>query len=258
MSTTIDLIDYDRIKTLLQNPFALNQQLGLMLIKSINTPIEDRVLKLLMTNSIDKLKWCIEYKLIDKIKIIALKNVWIDARIIGQCVDVEYLYLTDQTYWGCFEHAFAQLSKLKTLSLAKNKLAKFPVSIFKLKNLKRLYLNGNHLLKLPASIMLSQKLEYLNLANNRLKNLPTQITSLRELQVLNLSGNYLTKLPDSIGCLTNLRKLMLSNNKLQIIPLSIMRAKQLETLYLYQNPVCKNSKLMEELQTCLPNTDIRF
>lgn len=258
MSTNIETIDYDRLKALLQNPFAINQKLGLMLIKSIARPIQDRALEVLLSNSVDKLKWCIEYELSDQIKMIAIKKSWVDIRIIGQFKELEYLYLTDQVYWATFEQAFAKLAKLQTLSLARNHLVKLPKSIFELNSLKKIYLNENRLLKLPANIMVFKELEYLNLANNRLKQLPTQVSSLRNLKTLNLAGNYLTKLPDSIGNLTNLRKLVLSNNKLQIIPLSIMRAKQLESLYLYQNPVCKNSELMEALQTCLPNTDIRF
>ncbi|MCP4438957.1 MAG: leucine-rich repeat domain-containing protein [Aureispira sp.] len=258
MSRTIETVDFDRLKNLLKNPFAINQQVALMLIKSMEETIQDYELKVLMTNSIDKIKWCIEYDLINKVKMIVLKDTWIDVRVIVKCVDTEYLYLTDNVHWSSFEGTLGNMTKLKTLSLARNRLAKFPVSILELKDLKKLYLNQNRLDRLPAGIMHMKGLKALNLSHNRFKKLPTQIIGLESLEELNLSNNRLTKLPNSIAALTNLRKLVLSNNKLQTIPLSIMRAKQLETLYLYQNPVCKNSQLLEDLQTCLPNTDIRF
>jgi Leucine-rich repeat (LRR) protein len=273
-------LDFDRVKALLRSPLEQNQRVGLALLNSTGIP-KDEELAELMTNSNDKLLWCIEFDLAEKVSIIKLEQGFSRRNIsLASFLNVEKLYFNKQN-WTRGQIPFHSLQKVKTLSLTGHQLDYFPNGINALKQLETLYLGVNCFIKIPAQINRIDSLKVLILSRNRLKNIPTQLCQLSKLNNLNISHNHLTTVPRDIGLLKNLEILNLASNKLKEIPTSIGALRQLkllnlncnqlkslpnsirnltqlEKLNLKGNPIAKNKGFINRLQSWLPNTDIQF
>ncbi|CAA6807661.1 MAG: Unknown protein [uncultured Aureispira sp.] len=277
--TTTDL-DFDSVKALLRSPLEQNQRVGLALLNPITIP-KDPELAELMTNSNDKLLWCIEFDLAEKVSLIKLDYGFSHRKIsLAPFINLEKLYLNKQ-HWNRGQIPFHALQKVTTLSLTGHQLSYFPHGINALKQLDSLYLGKNCFLKIPAQISRIHNLRVLILSRNRLKNIPTQLCQLSKLKNLNLSQNHLTTIPRDIGLLKKLELFNLSNNKLtelptnigelrrlkslnlscnqlKSLPNSIRNLTQLEKLNLRGCPIAKNKGFINRLQSFLPNTDIQF
>ncbi len=96
-----------------------------------------------------------------------------------------------------------------------------------------------------ASIGDLKFLKRLYLMGKDLKTLPDSIDMLGNLKVLDLSGNHLTKLPKNFGNLKSLKKLILGNNKFKEIPKELIDLKNIRELRLYNNQICDISLLGE-------------
>lgn len=273
-------IDFDRVKALLSSPFEQNQRVGLALLNGVGVP-QDPALEELMANSNNKLLWCLEFDLADKVSIIKLEQGFSRRNIsLVPFTNVEKLYLNQQS-WNRGQIPFRSLKKLKTLSLTGHQLSNFPRSVGSLPQVERLYLGKNRFLKIPAYINNMQCLKVLIFSKNRLKSIPIQLCQLSQLNNLNLSHNHLTTIPRDIGLLKNLEILNLASNKLKELPNSIGELRKLkilnlnsnyletlpnqirnltrlEKLYLKGNVIAKNKGLINRLQSWLPNTDIQF
>ncbi|WMX17520.1 hypothetical protein [Aureispira sp. CCB-E] len=273
-------IDFDRVKALLASPLEQNQRVGLALLNSIKIP-QDETLAELMTNSNDKLLWCIEFDLTEKVTIIKLEQGFSRRNIsLAPFVNLEKLYFNQQN-WNRGQIPFATLKGIKTVSLTGHQLHEFPKNIRVLNQLETLYLGKNRFIKIPAEIGQLKMLRVLILSRNRLKSLPTHLFRLSRLNNLNLSNNHLTTIPRDIGLLQNLEILNVASNKLRDLPTSIGELRQLkilnlngnhleslpnqirnltqlETLHLRGNPIAKNKGLLNHLQRLLPNTSLLF
>lgn len=151
------------------------------------------------------------------------------------------------------------LTKLKRLSLYKNRLSKLPDSIFhlyslerlnssanqltflpdeiaNLKNLEVLDLNHNRLHTLPPGIGKLEKLKFLYLANNRLKDLPS-LNKLKNLLYLNISENQFADLPSIVGEATDLIELRIYHNQIHSLPEAIGNLKKLKELHAMHNEI---------------------
>lgn len=273
-------LDFDRVKALLRSPLEQNQRVALALLNGIGIPKDDELAEL-MTNSNDKLLWCIEFDLADKVSLIKLDYGFSRRKIsLAPFLNLEKLYLNKQ-HWDRGQIPFHALQKVKTLSLTGHQLNYFPHGINALKQLDTLYLGKNCFLKIPAQISRIHSLRVLILSRNRLKNIPTQLCRLSRLTNLNLSHNHLTTIPRDIGLLKNLEILNVASNKLKELPTSIGELRQLkflnlsctqvnslpnsirnltqlEKLNLKGSPLAKNKGFINRLQSWLPNTDIQF
>lgn len=273
-------LDLDRVKALLNSPLEQNQRVGLALLNSIEIPKDDELAEL-MTNSNDKLLWCVEFDLAEKVSVIKLESGFGRRKIsLAPFVNLEKLYLNKQ-HWNRGQIPFHALENVKTLSLTGHQLGYFPHGINALKQLDTLYLGKNCFLKIPAQISRIHSLRVLILSRNRLKSIPTQLCRLTRLSNLNLSHNHLTSIPRDISLLKNLEILNLASNKLKELPTSIGELRQLkvlnlsstqlkslpnsirnltklEKLNLKGSPVGKNKGFINRLQSWMPNTDIQF
>ena len=283
MSTNYEL---SRAKVLLQSDYGVNQKIGVALVSSVGGPEQDTELKTLLSNSSQKLAWCLFYHLQTHIEQIYIKGAEYtgssDLKILEQFPNLTKVYITEKGYRGqnYFHKKEKMLPKLKVLSLARNEMG-FPSGVCYHTNLEKLYLNHNLIGKIPAEIHQLKQLKVLSLSHNRMHRVSSYLGCLRELEILNLSHNYLKsfsggvetlpkleilnishnyiqELPNWIHKMTNLKQLNIRQNKLSELPECIEQMTHLETLYLEGNPVCKDSRYMDYLEACLPNTIIKY
>ena len=120
---------------------------------------------------------------------------------------------------------FAGLTKVLTLTLARNMFTTLPAGVFtSLTALNTLNLNGGELSSLPANVFTGlPALKSLNLTENDLDPLDAgTFTGLTALQVLGLNNNELVSLPAGVfGGLTALHTLNLNNNGLVSLPAGV-------------------------------------
>ncbi len=151
------------------------------------------------------------------------------------------------------------LSKLETLDLDANQLARQPESLKALKHLKWLSLQGNLLttfsgqglgrmwhLDLESNYLKSVEhlegmpgLRELNISNNELDTLPPTLKSLQHLILLDASGNGLEQLGPELFALTKVQDLDLSRNQLRQLPTGIGNLSSLVRLDLSQNQLTR-------------------
>ena len=139
------------------------------------------------------------------------------------------------------------------LSLAHQKLTKFPKCILRLKFLRELWFLENHIQHLPENIGDLKYLIRIDMENNfSLSDLPESVWKLKELEVLGLGGNKFSNVSERITELPNLKYLFLENNKFTKIPEFIWNLTQLEVLGLGGNNFKEISPKMQEF------THLRF
>ncbi len=143
--------------------------------------------------------------------VITWNGVIIDAgRVVG-------LDIPGNNLNGDIPASIANLSELRTIKLANNKLSSLPIEFWNLKKLEHIDLSNN-LIKgeIGVNIGLMKNLRVLRLHNNELSGeLPYNISNLSKLKELDLSHNNLSgPLPATIGKLSGLLKLNVSNNQL--------------------------------------------
>ena len=133
------------------------------------------------------------------------------------------------------------------LSLAHQKLTKFPGCILQLKQLRELWFLENYIQHLPEDIGNLKYLIRIDMENNySLSNLPESVWKLEELEVLGLGGNNFSKISKKITKLPNLKYLFLENNKFTKIPEFIWDLTQLEVLGLGGNDIKEISPKLQE------------
>jgi Leucine-rich repeat (LRR) protein len=105
-------------------------------------------------------------------------------------------------------------TKLKKLTLARNKFTTFPTAILDLSAcLEVLDLSGNHLEVLPPQIITLSRLEDLRLDNNKLIMLPSEIGHLQKLRTLHVCHNQLQTLPVQFLKNSIVDKMLLTGNR---------------------------------------------
>lgn len=241
---------------LLNNPFEVNQELGIAMLKStINISKERKFWNELMTSSIQKLRFCLEYELEEEIELIQLTDLSLSksskVTIVERFPNLKQLKITNQSY-PCFSWVikWAKLEKLDLLSLSHNRLGALHESMDGLTRLRSLYLSYCRLIKLHSLIANWQNLRVLVLAHNRLRKLPTQLGALKKLEHLNLSNNQLEQLGGELGSLSRLRELHLKGNRLTALPHTIGKLHQLRYLQLAGNKIEKlpNMEVLQDLR----------
>ncbi|CAD7697524.1 unnamed protein product [Ostreobium quekettii] len=172
--------------------------------------------------------------------------------------DLRDLSLAGNRIWE-LPREIGQLTCLERLVLAGNLLKVVPDEIGKLMQLEGLWIHGNLLEMLPDSISNLTRLAKCSLAGNRLAALPPGFGLLRSLQQLDVSGNQLVSLPDSLCSLQDLRVLSLHGNQLRDLPKSFGDLLGLEELSLQGNCLTtvadlprnlRNLSLADNLLTC--------
>uniref|UniRef100_A0A0N5API2 Protein lap1 n=1 Tax=Syphacia muris TaxID=451379 RepID=A0A0N5API2_9BILA len=147
---------------------------------------------------------------------------------------LEELYL-DCNQISEISEKLARCRKLRTLSLAQNKLLRVPSFIGCLKSLEELHLEDNELTDLPVELEDCTNLQILDLRLNLFLRLPDVISRIDSLTQLYLFETSLTQLPADIGCLQNLRCLDVRENQLRVLPPSICDLKNLKQLDVGRN-----------------------
>jgi Leucine-rich repeat (LRR) protein len=270
-------IDYNRVKTLLKNPYAINQKLGIALLSTFGIP-DDKDFDELISDNSDKLMYCLEYGLADKVRFIKTDEGFVRKKLsLADYRNTNKLYVGS---WG-YKIDFGKLYKLEVLSLSNTWFTNYNFQFRNLKNLRVLYMGKSHTSKIREDICNLDQLQVLNLSNNRLSILPFQFSRLENLYNLNLRSNRLCELIPDIGSLENLKILNLSNNNIQFLPSSFVdlselqhlnlsqnkisklpkgmeKMLKLEKLILSSNPIVRNRKIMIKLQHMLPQTEILF
>ncbi|VDM42769.1 unnamed protein product [Toxocara canis] len=125
--------------------------------------------------------------------------------------------------------------KLRSLSLAQNKILRIPAAIGSLTALQELYLEDNELSDLPEELIKCSNLQILDLRLNLLTRLPDVVMRLSSLTHLYLFETSLTQLPPDIDKLHNLRCLDVRENQLRALPPAICQLKHLRELDLGRN-----------------------
>lgn len=243
----------EHLKTFLSSPYEVNQELGIATLKAVGIPQENwQEWHKLMSTTIQKLRFCLQYGFDQELKIIRLSDFSYAERaylsIVESFPNVERLYLSDQAYidynWIL---DWTKIPKVKTLSLVRNNLRQFPVQLEKALQLERLYLSRNRLLKVDARIGQLMGLRVLSLRRNRLKNLPTQLGALKQLEYLDVSHNYLCKWAAGLCALPKLEELHLAYNHLETLPREISRLRRLRVLNISGNKIEELPETLLEL-----------
>ena len=133
---------------------------------------------------------------------------------------------------------FAELSRLKNLSLEGNELEPSVGLFAQLSRLEFLDLDGNHLQDLPPGLFVGlSNLKHLSLLFNRLTNLrPGTFAALSSLEWLDLAGNQLSPRPNLFAELSNLHRLSLGENRMtDLQPGAFAGLSSLEILGLGEN-----------------------
>lgn len=149
-----------------------------------------------------------------------------------------------------------QLTHLKKVNFAKNKIKYVSPDIKNLKLLQILILTNNMIPDFPDVSDLSN-LEELDLSNNQLIKLPPGIANLPKLSILRVSHNDIDdSTTDALQHVQNLVSLDLSNNKMTKLPQGLENLKKLQHLNLSGNKIDK--KQISTLQKSLPTTNIVY
>jgi len=134
------------------------------------------------------------------------------------------------------------LTKLKNLSLSRNKIGEVPARISDLTALDSLFLDGDFFNKpdkkiktLPAEICRLKNLKKLTLKDNVIEHLPANIGDLSQLKALDVRGNLLEELPASITKLSKLEALDLKANELKSLPAGFTNLTSLNDLNISMN-----------------------
>ncbi|KAF3454880.1 hypothetical protein FNV43_RR05328 [Rhamnella rubrinervis] len=130
------------------------------------------------------------------------------------------------------------LVHLTVLSLNQNQLTTLPSALGELTSLRQLFVANNKLTGLPIEIGSLIQLEVLKANNNRINTIPPGIGDCKALTEVDLSSNLLLNLPDSFGNLQNLKSLHLGNNGLKSLPSTLFTmCLQLTTLDLHNTEI---------------------
>jgi Leucine-rich repeat (LRR) protein len=140
-----------------------------------------------------------------------------------------------------------QLTRLRRLDLARNKLTALPESLGRLTKLESLILAGNELTALPESLSQLTNLRRLNVDFNQLTSLPEWFGKLTQLRSLDLSHNKLTALPESLSQIAQMESLDLSYNQLTALPESIGHLRQLNSIDISVNRLTALPESMGQL-----------
>jgi Leucine-rich repeat (LRR) protein len=120
-------------------------------------------------------------------KALEVYNAWLQVKITAKKSSVVLDQLRKE------QPTFQKL-KIFSLSIAKNNLLAFPVSIFSIKELVNLSLSSNKIELVPNAISSLRNLKLLDLHNNKLKTLPEAMSKL-VLSYLDVRENPLESLP---------------------------------------------------------------
>ncbi len=115
------------------------------------------------------------------------------------------------------------VTTLKTLKLARNKLVKLPQGFERLMSLTDFDLSFNQIQVLPDGVWELSNLLTLNLGTNKLLDVPKSVENLQQLRLLDLSDNNIKVLPMELGKLRNLETPIFRGNPLQGIPANLLR-----------------------------------
>ncbi|KAM4533334.1 uncharacterized protein PAE49_021909 [Odontesthes bonariensis] len=157
------------------------------------------------------------------------------------CVNVTELDLTDNRIHYIDENAFRSLTRLRILTLSRNKLSRVPSATRNLPFLSKLDLSSNDISEISCYDFDNQtKLTQLSLYQNSIPSLKECVfKDLVRLQVLKLQTSHIVKLKGAFKTyLPNLTRLHLNGNKLITIqPKEFEGLKSLQNLSLHENQI---------------------
>lgn len=149
------------------------------------------------------------------------------------------------SFWNCSvtsvsEYHFINLFKLKTLTLANNKIEHISSDAFAdLVNLEHLSLNNNRIQGFGKNIFFSLKaIKRLYLQNNEIQSLHPKIFSeLLNVELIHLNYNEISNLDENIfENMDNLKNISLEHNKIERIPRNLFKNNlKLEQFWFYDN-----------------------
>jgi len=134
--------------------------------------------------------------------------------------------------------ALGELTRLKSLSLADNRLTKLSGKILsKLKNLRSLDLSRNQLTNIPTGLSKLNRLETLNISINKFNKLPNSIFKIESIETLYADENKIKEIPDEINQFLFLENLHVNDNMITHISESINDISSLKMLMVKRNPI---------------------
>ncbi|XP_062867961.1 malignant fibrous histiocytoma-amplified sequence 1 homolog [Trichomycterus rosablanca] len=144
--------------------------------------------------------------------------------------EIEVLNLGNNLLQELPEGLGSTLTRLRVLSLRRNKFTSVPCPVFQLSTLVDLDLSHNCLSWISEDVDLLRGLKKLCLSHNKVRELPTQIGALQNLEELDVSFNELYGFPQTFTQLRKLRTLDVDHNKLERFPPEILALGELEEL----------------------------
>lgn len=136
------------------------------------------------------------------------------------------------------------VTELKVLNLANNKMKSIPDEVGTLINLEEVRLDNNVLESLTDSIGALINLKRLTMNSNNLTALPETIGRLQKLELFKADNCKLNSLPSTFGNLTSLKELYLNNDSLKSFPPQITSLTNLITLEMNNNVFDGNSNIV--------------
>ncbi|CAG7880288.1 unnamed protein product [Brassica rapa] len=159
---------------------------------------------------------------------------------IGNLIGLQTIWLSENLLKGPIPTSFGTLPRLVELSIHANRMSgEIPYSLGNITQLEKLYLDSNSFEGIiPPSLGKCSYLLYLRIENNKLNGIiPQEIMKISTLFFLSMSNNLFTgSLPEDVGRLENLGKLYVAHNKLSgKLPETLGKCLSLEKLYLQGN-----------------------
>eukprot|EP00002_Diphylleia_rotans_P033783 TRINITY_DN7215_c0_g1_i2.p1 TRINITY_DN7215_c0_g1~~TRINITY_DN7215_c0_g1_i2.p1 ORF type:complete len:1084 (-),score=147.51 TRINITY_DN7215_c0_g1_i2:11-3262(-) len=130
-----------------------------------------------------------------------------------------------------------ELRLLKELNIYQNEVSTFPDIFGSLTDLRELNLSENKLIALPQSISALKNLTKLDAHGNMIEIFGPEMSFLDQLSILNLSENQISHLGQSISSLKSLSKFNISVNKLTTLPSSMSLMSALVDLNIADNQI---------------------
>jgi Leucine-rich repeat (LRR) protein len=171
-----------------------------------------------------------------------------EARRSGaQHLDLSRAYKHSDAILDGLPRSLGQLTQLRSLNLAGNRLRTLPGWIESLNQLRTLVISDNSLETLPSSFERFTQLRSLDISWNRMTEVPAPVRAFSQLESLSLDHNKLGSVPEWLGQFSRLQSLSISSAELTILPESMRNLTQLKSLDLSRNELRSLPEWMGEL-----------
>ena len=187
-----------------------------------------------------------------------LESLWLGGNNLTNLTSKNFgrlKHLKDLNLYQCgltsVPEGIGRLRRLEVLDLYYNKLTTLPRAVRRLKKLKQLAIAFNEIKELPAKLNCNKNLHTIYAHHNRISQLPDRIVKLKKLTLLDINHNWFSAFPEIVTKITTLQELDSSYNNLTELSPNLLLMKQLQKLFISQNPVSTDKKLLSNYKPML-------